>query len=301
MVQDPASADAAKPAIVIVPGSFSPASFYTNVVDALHAHGYEAIVETLLSSSRSPLNDERAATMEEDADLFRQIVQDLADQGKDVVIVTHSYGGVPGTECSRELSKATRRAIGKQGGISRFVYVTSVVPTPGHSLKDLMGDLVPSFLQVEVSKRVFLATATFGFLALFSGMALSNWLTDFFCVGTNQGDFMSHVIEESAKLTFSDLPFEEAKEWVKRMPYHSAASFDGKLTYPGYNHIPVSFVICEKDVILPPEFQHSVIDGIERESGKKVDVHTLNTGHCPNASAPEDLASVIIKAVVTAA
>ncbi|KIW95182.1 uncharacterized protein Z519_03766 [Cladophialophora bantiana CBS 173.52] len=264
MVQDPASSNAAITAIVIVPGSFSPASFYTNVVDALHAHGYEAIVQTLPSSSRSPLNDERPATMEEDADLFRQIVQDLADQGKDVVIVTHSYGGIPGTECSRELSKAKRRAIGKEGGISRFVYVTSVVPTPGNSLKDLMGDLVPSFLQVE-------------------------------------GDFMSHVIEESAKLTFSDLPFEEAKEWVKRMPYHSALSFDGKLTYPGYNHIPVSFIICEKDVILPPEFQRSVIDGIERESGKKVDVHMLNTGHCPNASAPEDLASVIIKAVLTAA
>ncbi len=111
---------------------------------------------------------------------------------------------------------------------------------------------------------------------------------------------MSHVVEESAKLTFSDLPYEEAKEWVRRMPYHSALSFEGKLQYPGYNKIPVSFICCDNDVILPPEFQRSVIEGLEREIGKKVDVHHLNTGHCPNASAPRELATIVVKAIETA-
>lgn len=149
MVSDP-TANSVKPAIVIVPGSFSPASFYHDVVDALQSHGYEALVETLQSSARSPLQDEQAATMQEDADFFHGIVEKLADQGKDVVIMTHSYGGIPGTECSKGLSKKERRAAGKTGGVSRFVYVTSVVPVPGKSLKDLMGDLVPSFINVEV-------------------------------------------------------------------------------------------------------------------------------------------------------
>ena len=150
MVQDP-TAHLAKPAIVVVPGSFSPASFYADLVSALRSRGYEATVETLLSSARSPLRGEKAATMQEDAELFHAIAEKLADQGKDVVIVTHSYGGIPGTECSKGLSKEERKAIGKPGGISRFVYVTSVVPPPGKSLKDLMGDLVPSFINAEVS------------------------------------------------------------------------------------------------------------------------------------------------------
>lgn len=149
MVADP-TANSGKPAIVIVPGSFSPASFYRDVVDALQSHGYEALVETLQSSARSPLRNEQAATMEEDAEFFHGIVEKLADQGKDVVIMTHSYGGVPGTECSKGLSKKERSAAGKSGGVTRFVYVTSVVPVPGKSLKDLMGDLVPSFINVEV-------------------------------------------------------------------------------------------------------------------------------------------------------
>ncbi|EXJ58602.1 hypothetical protein A1O7_06029 [Cladophialophora yegresii CBS 114405] len=262
MVQDPAS-NVDKPVIVIVPGSFSPAPFYADVVAALRSHGYEAIVETLPSSARSPLRGEKAATMQDDADHFRNIVEKIADQGRDVVIMTHSYGGFPGTECSKGLSKEERNTAGKTGGISRFVYVTSVVPTPGHSLKDLMGELVPSFINVE-------------------------------------GEFMSHVTDESARLTFSDMPFEEAKVWADRMSYHSAASFDGKLTYPGYNKIPVSYVFCEQDVILPPEFQRSVIEGIERESGKKVDVLRLSTAHCPNISAPQELAATVVKAIATA-
>ena len=134
MVQD-LTTHVVKPAIVIVPGSFSPASFYSDLVDALRSYGYETIVETLLSSARSPLRNEKAATMQEDADFFHGIVEKLADQGKDVVLVTHSYGGVPGTECSTGLSKAEREAAGKKGGISRFVYVTSVVPSPGNFVK----------------------------------------------------------------------------------------------------------------------------------------------------------------------
>ena len=89
--------------------------------------------------------------MDEDAELFHNIVGKLADQEKDVVIVTHSYGGIPGTECSKGLSKEERHEAGKSAGISRFVYVTSMVPTPGKSLMDLIGGMVPPFMNIEVS------------------------------------------------------------------------------------------------------------------------------------------------------
>jgi pimeloyl-ACP methyl ester carboxylesterase len=138
-----------KPSIVIIPGSFSPDSFYFETVDKLREYGYETIVKNLPSASRAP--PEKAATMSEDADYFRAVVEKLADEGKDVVLVTHSYGGVVGTEAARDVLKTERQAAGKPGGVVRLVYVTSVVPTPGNSLRSLMGDLVPSFIEVEVS------------------------------------------------------------------------------------------------------------------------------------------------------
>jgi len=98
------SEQAERPSIVIVPGSFSPPSFYAAVAENLRRNGYEAIVGALVSASRVP--PAPAATMDEDAVYFRGIVSGLADEGKDVVILTHSYGGVVGTEAAQGYAKA---------------------------------------------------------------------------------------------------------------------------------------------------------------------------------------------------
>ena len=112
---------------------------------------------------------------------------------------------------------------------------------------------------------------------------------------------MEHYdVEGAARQTFSDLPLDEGVSWVKKMSIHSAPSFQGKLTYAGYKTIPVSFIFCEHDLVLSPEFQRRVIETIEKESGSKVDVHTLETGHCPNVSAPNDCAAAILAAAKAA-
>jgi len=111
---------------------------------------------------------------------------------------------------------------------------------------------------------------------------------------------MQQVPEEAAGPTFSDLPKEEGIEWCRKMPLHSVASFEGKLTYPGYKYIRSSWIFCEKDQILIPDFQRSCIELIEKESGKEVDVYNLAVPHCPNISAPMRLANVVVKAVAAA-
>ena len=112
---------------------------------------------------------------------------------------------------------------------------------------------------------------------------------------------MKHVdFDEAARLTFSDLPPEKGVEMVKKMTYHSTPSFQDKLTYPGYKFLPVSWIYAEDDLILPPDFQRVCIEMIEKESGNKVDVHNIKTGHCPNSSAPELVAAAIMAAVNTA-
>jgi pimeloyl-ACP methyl ester carboxylesterase len=82
--------------------------------------------------------------MADDAAHFHNIAEKLADQGKDIVLVMHSYGGVVGTECSQGLSRTERKEAGKLGGIIRLVYLTSVVPEVGVSLRELLpGDELP--------------------------------------------------------------------------------------------------------------------------------------------------------------
>lgn len=139
-----------KPAILIVPGSFFSSDIYDVIVEDLRARGYEALAADLPSASRLP--PQEPATMAEDAAHFHGIASSLADEGKEIILVAHSYGGIPGTESAKGLAIADRKAAGLKGGIVRIVYLTSIVPPVGGTAQSAMGsDIMPDFITVEVS------------------------------------------------------------------------------------------------------------------------------------------------------
>lgn len=104
---------------------------------------------------------------------------------------------------------------------------------------------------------------------------------------------MSHDPVPSAEINFSDLSLSEALEWQAKMSEHSTISFAGTLTYAAYKDIPVSYLHCEADKVIPLEFQKGMMEMVEKESGRKVDVHVCNSGHCPNVSMPGRVVEVI--------
>lgn len=101
-------------------------------------------------------------------------------------------------------------------------------------------------------------------------------------------------VETVAQAAFSDVQFDKAVGIVKEMPIHSALSFAGELTYPGYKHIPSSYIFCENDSLVPPDSQRKFIERINEATGKDVDVHNLSTGHAPNISATEKFAQLLV-------
>lgn len=129
-----------KPSILIVPGSFTPGHAYNNLVEKVAARGYDiralqmpsVRLETESPTARMP------PSMYEDAAFIASQATALADEGKDVVIISHSYGGVPTTECVKGLAKDARQKLGKQGGIVRLAYMTSLVPALGSSAGNVL-------------------------------------------------------------------------------------------------------------------------------------------------------------------
>lgn len=99
-----------------------------------------------------------------------------------------------------------------------------------------------------------------------------------------------------ARTNFSDLPPAKGVEFAKRMLVHSTVSFTGILTHPGYQYVPVSYLMCEDDHAVPVEVQKSVIARMREESGREVDVQTCKAGHFPSVSCPEQVARVIREA-----
>jgi len=134
-----------KPAIVIVPGAWHPASCYDGLANQLKAADFTVLTATLPSlNPPNPLT----ATCTEDAKAVRKVILSLLDVGKDVVLVNHSYGGVPGNCAARGLSKATYGKPGV-GGVIGIIHMASFVVPGGTSLVDFGGGTHPPYILVN--------------------------------------------------------------------------------------------------------------------------------------------------------
>ena len=99
----------------------------------------------------------------------------------------------------------------------------------------------------------------------------------------------------SAAIAFSDLPKEEGANWIRKFPQHSAVSFGDELTYAGYKDVPVSYLLCERDVCITPDVQRAGIEIIEKASGRKVDVTSIQGDHCPMAGHADWVSDWVVK------
>ncbi|KAI1110096.1 Alpha/beta hydrolase fold-1 [Nemania sp. NC0429] len=251
-----------KPYFIIVPGSFAPASLYDEFVELARANGIDIKAMNLKTVRVGKASDAPAPSMYDDAAAIAREVEALADEGREVILIPHSYGGVPATESAKGLSIQERQKQGKKGGLKRIAYKTVVLPSPGQSAQDVLESsssrTAPPFEADE------------------------------------HGWFHFTDPDYIAKETFSDLPPEKAKRWQNTFSEHSAVSFINPLTHPGYKDVPVSYLLCEDDVVIPPEQQRREIEMVERETGNKVDVTSIRAGHAPTASVPDQVLAWVL-------
>lgn len=104
---------------------------------------------------------------------------------------------------------------------------------------------------------------------------------------------------DAATQVLSDVqPPEKAAELMKGFNDQSAKVFTDPVTYDAYRHIPVSYILCERDAVLLPDWQMGRIEFLKKaRADGKVDVVRFDTGHCPNISKPEATARKVIEAL----
>ena len=245
-----------RPTIALVPGSFSTTAAYDKVIEQLSKHGYP-ILRIELKSVGGTI----PATSLDDAAHIGSVLTPLVEEGKEVVVVMHSYGGIPGTDGTKGLAKVDQTAAGKKGGVIALVYVAALLVKQGASLATTRGETGP----------------------------LPDWVTF-------DGAFMSMDTAIAARETLSDLPPEEAGKWAHIFEKHSAASFGTELEYPAYRYIPSWYILTENDKIVDPELQQRMVDRAREENGTPIKVVKLQAGHAPIISQPEKVVDVIREA-----
>ena len=117
----------AKPTFVFVPGGFHTPGVYDKVISILEPQGYECIKVALPSIS----NELATKDISNDVEAIEAAVAGCVDEGKDVVFVAHSYGGVSTCQMPRSLSKTSRVSKDLKGGIIRIVIIAGFLVPEG--------------------------------------------------------------------------------------------------------------------------------------------------------------------------
>lgn len=146
-----AAMDITKPTIVLVPGAFHVHSCLDQVIAEFHSAGYETRTATLRSVNSA------SASATDDFTLIREeLLLHLIDDEKDVVVVFHSYAGVPGGTAIMGLCKNERTSNGEESGVIGLVYMCALIAKEGTSPYDMAGGQWAPWQKADVSSLVSL-------------------------------------------------------------------------------------------------------------------------------------------------
>lgn len=117
-----------KPTFVCVPGAWSSPEYYSQVREIIAGYGYPTIGLPLPSVGATPAHMNFDGDVKAIRDCLTKLVE---EEEKEVVLVLHSYGGMPGTEAPVDLGKKEREGKGLKGGVLRLVFIMALVGAEG--------------------------------------------------------------------------------------------------------------------------------------------------------------------------
>jgi hypothetical protein len=126
-----------KPEFIIVPGAWHSPEAFNSTTILLQNAGYIVHGISLPSVGTSP----PLQSFDPDVSVIQDGINKLLSSGKNVVMVYHSYGGVPGSEALGEYIKTLESGEKKEGWgiVRRLVYCCAFVLPEGGSLMAALG------------------------------------------------------------------------------------------------------------------------------------------------------------------
>jgi len=147
-----------KPTIFLVHGAWHPSSCYSAFLGSLAKAGFPTVAASLPSLCQTPTDD--LTCLNDSSSVRSQLLPLIEDQGQDVIVLCHSYGGIPGGAAAAGLSKTRRINEGKKGGVLGLVYMCAFIVPENQSLLEYMGGNHPPYVlrdQVRYFLPSFLA------------------------------------------------------------------------------------------------------------------------------------------------
>jgi pimeloyl-ACP methyl ester carboxylesterase len=250
-----------KPTIALIPGAWhTPYPIYELVSKLLQEASYPTHPITLPTlGSPSSFADYLTA--------IRAAITSVVEEGQDVVVVMHSYGGVAGTAALKGLGKEERKRAGLRGGVARLVYVAAMVPKEGETAGD-------------TNERNKVSDEGSGVLTSREGTMVP---------GEIEGTI---VVTDAVERFYNDITRGRAEELAKELKPHSWNAFRGQVEYAAYKDIPSAYLVAMMDKAIGWKSQEKAA----REVAGCDLIERVEAGHSPFLSRPEEVARFIRRA-----
>ncbi|RAL00748.1 alpha/beta hydrolase [Aspergillus ibericus CBS 121593] len=241
------------PTLLFVPGAWHSPESYRRVVDQLEAVGYESDLVHLPSVGPAQHLPDFSA----DVVHIRGHIQRLVDAGKLVVVVVHSYGGIPASEAVKGLDWDTRQRNGQTGGVVHLFFCCSFIVPEGKSL-----------------------------LGAFGGNDLP-W----FNISEDQ---LEVYPDQPDEVFYNDMSEEDVRHAVSSLRPHSYRTYHSPCTYAAWKDVPSTYLYCVQDAAIPLAVQKMMVE--ELAAGYPVRTDLIDASHSPFYSKPNEVALAIRRA-----
>ncbi|OKL60697.1 hypothetical protein UA08_04256 [Talaromyces atroroseus] len=241
-----------KPYIVLVPGAWHTPVHYQELTALLEEAGYPVKTTKLPSVASNQLNKESVVR---DSNTIREkLLLPLLDEGKDVILLMHSYGGCPGAAAAKGLGK-TERKTGRS--IIGLVFLAAFLAREGNSLLSALHGKFDRWVVINDE--------------------------------TGQLD-----VENPIQVFYHDVPRDKASIAAKEIKLHSKASLSTPSTPSAWGDSDFdgrrAYIRALDDRAILPVTQEMML----KYSGVEWKVREMNTSHSPFLPRPRETADIIL-------
>ncbi|OBT41091.1 hypothetical protein VE00_09335 [Pseudogymnoascus sp. WSF 3629] len=256
------------PTLVFVPGAWHKPTCYDKIIKPLEEqHKLKCIRVTLPSTSGDP-----EATFKNDIDAAQDAISSETTQGRNVVVIAHSYGGMVGGSSIKGFAKPRDTAA------TSSTSEQSQSPDKGYVIG----------LILIASGFTFTGLA---FMDPFFGHPPPSWRV-------NKETGYAEIVTPPRELFYHDVPEADAEYAVSQLTPQSLKSLfeGGEYAYAGWMDVPAWYIGTVEDRGLPVVAQRLNV-GMAREMGCPVEHRELQTSHSPFLSQPEETVGILVEAV----
>ncbi|KAF2500270.1 alpha/beta-hydrolase [Lophium mytilinum] len=281
-----------KPSIVLIPGAWHLPIIYSAVEALLREVGY---TDTCAIQLPSLGGEPPCAERESDITLIRSTVTERLQQGKDVVVVAHSYACIPAGEAVRGLPSKIRADddATTEGSFAQMTHQA----TQGIGMQTTTSTATDVNLSLGASIENPVTSPTGHVLALVFLAGLLDPIEQYAPWSRPDEPYvrLSPDVSEVKNLFYNDLDAEAQDYWYEKLAaHHSYGALTTPCTYvPWQGDFKCVYVASEDDQAVPLAVQLAICG----QEGAVINVVKRKAGHSLMLSQPKTVVDIIERVV----